>query len=264
MDDPVRIFRIEMLEARVFVDRSALGKAAAAAVAGKMKELLSKRPVTMIFAAADSQKEFLEALATQAGIDWTRVTAFHMDEFLGIPGTAPQSFGRWLRVRFFEKVKPGAVHYLDGMAGDAERECTRYASLLRASPPDITCMGIGENGHLAYNDPPFADFNDPRAVRTVEVALASRQQQVNEGCFASIEEVPRAAITLTIPALLSAPWIYCMVPGPRKARAVQRTLEGSIGAECPATILRRHDRTLLFLDRDSSNLADTALAGRTT
>ena len=262
MDDAIRTFKVDKLQARVFVDRHALGRAAAGDVAAKLTELLSKRPVSVIFAAAQSQNEFLEALIAMPGIDWSRVTAFHMDEFIGLPGTAPQSFGRWLRDRLFDKVKPGRVHYLDGMAKNVDQECARYAALLQASPPDITCMGIGENGHLAYNDPPGVDFNDPKAVKQIEVALASRQQQVNEGCFSRLEDVPRTAITLTVPALLSAPWIYSMVPGSRKAEAVKRTLEGSVSADCPATILRRHERAVLYLDRDSSTLADTAIAGR--
>lgn len=262
MDDAVRIMKVDQLQAQVFVDRRALGRASGAAVASKMRELLAKKPVSMIFAAAQSQIEFLETLVAQKGIDWSRVTAFHMDEFIGLPGTAPQSFGRWLSDRLFDKVKPGRVHYLDGLAKDVDRECARYSKLLQESPPDITCMGIGENGHLAYNDPPVADFKDPKAVKLVEIDVASRQQQVNEGCFRALDEVPKTALTLTIPTLLAAPWIYCMVPGERKAAAVKRTLEGSIATECPATILRRHDRVVLYLDRDSSKLADTAIAGR--
>jgi glucosamine-6-phosphate deaminase len=262
MDEATRIFKVDKLQAQVFVDRRALGRAAAEAAAAKLKELLGKKSVSVIFAAAQSQIEFLEALVATKGIDWSNVTAFHMDEFLGLPGTAAQSFGRWLRERLFDKVKPGKVHYLDGMAKDAGRECDRYAALLKASPADITCMGIGENGHLAYNDPPFASFDDPRGVKEVEVALASRQQQVNEGCFARLEEVPKTAITLTIPTLMAAPWIYCMVPGERKAKAVKRTLEGAVSADCPATILRRHERAVLYLDRDSAKLADTAIVGR--
>jgi len=263
MDDAIRIFKVDKLQARIFTDRRALGRAAAEATAATLKELLAIKPVSVIFAAAQSQNEFLEALIAIPGIDWSRVTAYHMDEFLGLPGTAPQSFGRWLRDRLFDKVRPGKVHYMDGLAADPEAECARYAALLQASPPDITCMGIGENGHLAYNDPPAAVFDDPKAVRQVDVTPASRQQQVNEGCFPRFEDVPRTALTLTIPTLLSAPWIYCMVPGERKAKAVKRTLEGPISADCPATIIRRHERTVLYLDRESSSmLADTAMAGR--
>src|SRR5579862_3555212 len=262
MDDAVRIMKVEKLQAKVYVDRAALGRAAGEAVAGKLKELLAKKPVSVIFAAAPSQNEFLQTLVAAKGIDWSRVTAFHMDEYVGLPGSAPQSFVRWLRDRIFDKVKPGKVHYLDGTAKDAEKECARYSELLKAAPPDLTCMGIGENGHLAFNDPPVADFQDPQAVKVVELDLASRKQQVNDGCFSALELVPRTAMTLTIPTLLSAAWIYCMVPGPRKAPAVKRTLEGEIATECPATILRRHERAVLFLDKDSASLADTALAGR--
>jgi glucosamine-6-phosphate deaminase len=262
MDDAIRTFKVEKLQSKVYTDRKAMGAAAGKAAAEKLKELLQKKAVSVIFAAAPSQNEFLETLVAEKGIDWSRVTAFHMDEYVGLPGTAPQSFGRWLRDRIFGKVKPGQVHYLDGMAKDAGQECARYSKLLQASPPDITCMGIGENGHLAFNDPPVADFNDPHAVKVVELDLASRQQQVNDGCFDKLDAVPKTAMTLTIPTLLSAPWIYCMVPGPRKAPAVKRTLEGAIATGCPATILRKHDRALLFLDKDSASQADTALAGR--
>src|SRR5436190_24153406 len=149
MDDAIRIMKVDKLQARVFTDTQALGRAAAAAVAAKMRELLAKKPVSMIFAAAQSQNEFLESLIAEKGIDWSGVTAFHMDEFIGLPGTAPQSFGMWLRDRLFDKEQPGRVHYLDGMAKNVDQECARYAALLQASPPDITCMGIGENGHLA-------------------------------------------------------------------------------------------------------------------
>jgi len=148
----------QKLQARVYVDRGALGRAAGEAAASKLRELLAKKPVSVIFAAAPSQNEFLGTLVAAKGIDWSRVTAFHMDEYVGLPGTAPQSFGRWLRDRLFDKVKPGKVHYLDGMAKNAGQECARYTALLKAAPPDVTCMGIGENGHLAFNDPPVADF----------------------------------------------------------------------------------------------------------
>ena len=262
MDDAVRIMKVEKLQAKVYVDRAALGRAAGEAAAAKLRELIATKPVSVIFAAAPSQNEFLETLVAAKGIDWSRVTAFHMDEYVGLPGSAPQSFGRWLRDRIFDKVRPKTVHYLDGMAMDPAKECARYAALLKAAPPDLTCMGIGENGHLAFNDPPVADFQDPQAVKIVELDLASRKQQVNDGCFDALDSVPKTAMTLTIPTLLSAPWIYCMVPGPRKAPAVKRTLDGEIATECPATILRRHERAVLFLDKDSASLADTALAGR--
>jgi glucosamine-6-phosphate deaminase len=147
------------------------------------------------------------------------------------------------------------------MAGDLEAECKRYAALLRAHPLDVACIGIGENGHLAFNDPPFANFQDPLLVKVVELDLVSRQQQVRDGCFKGLHEVPKKAITLTISAILSAKFIYCMVPAHSKAEAVKRTLEGPISTDCPATILRKHENAILFLDRDSAKLVRSAQKG---
>jgi glucosamine-6-phosphate deaminase len=182
------------------------------------------------------------------------VTAFHLDEYVGLSNEAPESFGHFLQVKLFEKVRPGNVYYLNGMAGDFEAECKRYAGLLRDHPLEVACIGIGENGHLAFNDPPFADFQDPLLVKIVELDLVSRQQQVRDGCFKSLEEVPQKAITLTIPVILSAKFIYCMVPAHSKAEAVKKTLQDSVSTDCPATILRKHENAILFLDRDSAKL----------
>ena len=179
-----------------------------------------------------------------------------MDEYVGLPLTAPQNFGFFLRERLFDKVHPGRVHYIDGMAEDPQAECDRYSSLLRDHPFDIACVGIGENGHLAFNDPPVADFNDPLWVKIVELDLASRQQQVHDGCFEDLASVPKKAITLTIPALFRSKFIYCMVPAATKAEAVKKTLRGPISTACPATILRRHQDAILFLDQESSRRID--------
>lgn len=206
----------------------------------------------MVFASAPSQEEFLEELSQSQGIAWNRITAFHLDEYIGLPGDAPQNFGRFLRVRLFEKVRPGKIYYINGMAKDLEAECNRYASLLMNHPLDIACVGIGENGHLAFNDPPVADFQDPRLVKMVDLDPISQQQQVNDGCFDDLEEVPRNAVTLTIPAIFSAKSIFCMVPGPTKADAVRMTLEDPLSSACPATILRKHGDATLFLDCDSA------------
>ena len=215
----------------------------------------------MVFAAADSQKELLEDLVRQPGLDWSRVTAFHMDEYLGVPGTAPQSFGRWLRTRLFDHVHPGIIHVMDGLA-EPDLECRRYSELLDSAPPDLCCLGIGENGHLAFNDPPVADFEDTAAVKRVEIDEASQIQQAAEGNFAKASDVPRDALTLTIPALLSASFLYGCVPGPRKAKAVRAALLDPISTACPATVLRRHPGTTLYLDSDSASLIDTTLARR--
>lgn len=259
----IRSLNVEQMRVEVYASRAEMGRAVAQAVATKMRELLSlKKGLSMVFAAADSQKEFLEGLAAEKGIDWGGVTAFHMDEYLGVPGTARQSFGRWLGDRLFDRVRPGAVHYMDGMAGRPERECDRYAALLRSAPLDMACLGIGENGHLAFNDPPVADFDDPKAVKVVEIDEASRVQQSAEGNFPRPEDVPKVALTMTIPALLAAPFIACTVPGPRKAAAVKAAVNDPITRACPATVLRRHPGTVVYLDPDSSRLIDTAIAGR--
>jgi glucosamine-6-phosphate deaminase len=166
------------------------------------------------------------------------------------------------QVKLFEKVHPGRVYYLDGMEKDVEAECKRYAALLKDHPLDIACIGIGENGHLAFNDPSFADFQDALLVKIVELDPVSRQQQVCDGCFQNLEKVPRKAITLMIPVILSTTFIYCMVPAHSKAEVVKRTLEGPISTSCLASILRKHGNVILFLDRDSAKLVRSVQKGK--
>lgn len=254
MEHTTRSFALENLKVKIFQDRIAMGQAAGQVVASRMVEMLKKKDLTMVFASAPSQNEFLEELSKSPGIEWKRVTAFHLDEYVGLPGTASQNFGRFLREKLFDKVNPGKVHYLNGMSGDPEAECERYAALFPDDAFDIACIGIGENGHLAFNDPPVADFEDPKRVKVFELDLTSRQQQVNDGCFRFLEGVPQKAMTLTLPTIFSSKFIYCMVPGPTKADAVKKTLEGPITADCPASILRKHREATLFLDQDSSKL----------
>jgi glucosamine-6-phosphate deaminase len=255
MNQEIRSFVVEKLKVMVFPDRKSMGKAAGQTVAAKMIDLLKKKKeLFMVFASAPSQNEFLEELSQSPGIDWKRVVAFHLDEYVGLPGEAPQNFGYFLRIRLFDKVHPGKVYYINGMAKDLEAECKRYSSLLKDHPFDIACVGIGENGHLAFNDPPVADFHDPLSVKVVELDPISREQQVHDKTFPDIEGVPRKAITLTIPTVFSAGFIYCMVPAPTKAEAVRKTLEDPISTSCPATILRRHENAVLFLDQDSARL----------
>lgn len=250
-----RAFAVEKLQVRLFSNRKEIGEAAGQSVAEKMREILKgRKALSIVFAAAPSQNEFLEELSQSPGIDWSKVTAFHLDEYVGLSNEAPESFGHFLRVKLFDKVYPGNVYYLNGMAEDLEAECKRYAGLLKEHPLDIACIGIGENGHLAFNDPPFADFQDPLLVKIVELVLVSREQQVRDGCFKKLREVPQKAITLTIPTILSARFIYCVVPGPTKAEAVKRTLTGPISTSCPASILRKHENAVLLLDEDSARL----------
>jgi len=248
--------RINKLNVGVYATRVEMGAEAARRVTEKIQSLLREQPVVnIIFAAAPSQEEFLQAL-WQSSIEWGRIRAFHMDEYIGLPPGAVQSFGNFLRERLFDKAPFLAVHYIDGDAVDQGKECQRYADLLKKYPPDIVCMGIGENGHIAFNDPPVADFADPYVVKVVELDLACRQQQVNDGCFAELRSVPTHAITLTIPTLMAAPYIYCIVPGRLKAEAVFNTLHREIIEAYPATILRNHAHAELFLDRMSAEKVD--------
>lgn len=243
------------LEVRRYETRSLLGQAAAEMLAVKLKELLAESgDVNIVFAAAPSQNEFLAALRQQPGIDWSRVNAFHMDEYIGLPPDAPQGFGNFLKERIFSRLPLRSVNYINGGATDPEEECERYEELLQSLPPHIVCMGIGENNHIAFNDPHVADFNDPRAVKIVELDQECRQQQVNDECFRHIAEVPRRAITLTVPTLMQAGLVYCMVPGKNKARAVYNTFQQEIDPRFPSTILREHPAAILFLDRESARL----------
>jgi glucosamine-6-phosphate deaminase len=252
--------RVERLRVRVYADRAAMGMAAGMAVATALRERLAcQQCVRMIFAAAPSQGEMLAALGAAPGIDWTRVTAFHMDEYLDLASDAPQRFGHFLREHLFARVEPGAVHYLAArpIAGDDDAaiatECARYTALLRVAPIDIVCLGIGENGHLAFNDPPVADFADPATVKPVELDDACRRQQVHDGCFAALHEVPTSAITLTVPALLQANSIYCIVPGKNKAVAVYQTLRSEVDESYPSTSLKNHADATLYIDNESAS-----------
>ncbi|CAM3590759.1 glucosamine-6-phosphate deaminase [Marinicrinis lubricantis] len=242
---------IDQLKVGVFDSRESMGRAAGEEAATVIRELLhEKEQIRIIFAAAPSQNEFLETLAHAEGIDWERITAFHMDEYVGLPEDAPQRFGNFLKKRLFDKVKPGQVHYIDGNAGTDE-ECRRYAALLQEREIDIVCMGIGENGHIAFNDPPVADFRDLAVIKLVELEEVCRRQQVHDGCFMQLEDVPTHALTLTIPALLAGSRLFCIVPGKTKREAVKHTLLGPITEQCPASILRTHPSCTLYLDKDA-------------
>jgi len=245
-------FKKDKLTVHVLDDRSALGQHAASIAAEKIRSLSrTQDSINIIFAAAPSQNEFLAALVRDKTIPWAKINAFHMDEYIGLPAQAPQSFASFLRERIFDKAPFASVNCIDGNTSDPEQECDRYARLLQSHPPDIVFMGIGENTHLAFNDPHVADFQDSKWVKQVSLDLACRQQQVNDGCFARLEQVPKYAITLTIPALMTATCIYCMVPGPTKRWAIDHTLNSSISPQYPSTILREHDHADLFVDHQS-------------
>lgn len=245
--------KIDLLEVARFDDRPAMGRAAADATATQIRELLSRQEtVSMIFAAAPSQNEFLAALVANEDIAWDRINAFHMDEYIGLPADAPQRFGQFLNERLFAKVPFRSVNYLNGNAPDIEEECKRYTDLLVEHPADIVCMGIGENCHIAFNDPHVADFDDEAWVKVVDLDLACRQQQVNDNCFTELNRVPTHALTLTIPALMAAPHIFCMVPGKNKVSAIRHTVTAEVSAVFPSTVLRTHPNAILFVDGESA------------
>jgi glucosamine-6-phosphate deaminase len=248
------IKEVEQLKVVTADTREQMGTLAAAAVELKINELLqSKEFVNMIFAAAPSQNEFIAALIEKQ-IDWSRINAFHMDEYIGLSADAPQGFGNFLREKLFGKVPFNEVHYLNGNAADLAEECKRYEILLNNYPCDIVCLGIGENTHLAFNDPHVADFNDKAWVKVVTLDEQCRNQQVNDGCFKEVSEVPTHALTLTIPALFKSKYAYCMVPGEKKAQAVHYTINSDISEKYPSTILKRHPEATLYLDKNSSML----------
>ncbi|MFE0752883.1 6-phosphogluconolactonase [Inquilinus sp. NPDC058860] len=240
------------IDVQVHPSRAAMGRAAAAAVAGDLRRRLQDGGAArMIFAAAPSQAEMLDALVAEPGIDWGRVTAFHMDEYIGLAPDAPARFALWLRRHLFDRLSFGAVHTIDP-GRDPAAAAAEYARLLSAAPIDIVCLGIGVNGHLAFNDPPVADLADPLDVKVVELDAVCRRQQVDDGGFPRLADVPTHAITLTVPRLLRADRLVCVVPGAAKREAVRRALHDPVGAACPATALRWHPAVTLFLDPESN------------
>lgn len=240
---------------KIFATRDEAGRAAAEEVSQLARDLLAAKPqVRMIFAAAPSQNEFLQCFSQDRRIDFARITAFHMDEYVGLAPDAPQGFGNFLRERLFGRAPFGAVHYIDGAAGDMAAECRRYAKLLNEAPIDIVCMGVGENGHIAFNDPGAADRSDPLDVKLVALDGVCRMQQVHDGCFAHIDEVPERAATLTVQRLCRADHHFCVVPAATKRQAVRRAICGPIGDDCPATYLRLCRDARFYLDADSAAL----------
>jgi glucosamine-6-phosphate deaminase len=248
----------------IYETRALMGIAAATAVASTVRHLLAqKAEVNIVFAAAPSQNEFLAALVRE-DIDWERINAFHMDEYIGLENGSEATFSRYLKTHLFNHVRCKAVHFIQGDADNAQVECNRYAGLLQQYPIDIVCMGIGENNHIAFNDPHVADFNDTEVVKTVALDTECRQQQVNDGCFPSLAAVPTHAITLTVHALLHCKYIFCTVPGERKANAVYHTLHSPVGEQYPSTALRTHRAVQMFLDKDSAGeIVKGAIPART-
>jgi glucosamine-6-phosphate deaminase len=251
----LRSFVVDSLPVRIHASGLDLAREAAHTAADALRTALDRQPsAAAIVASATSQIAFLDALVAEPNIDWPRVTLFHMDEYLGIADDHPASFRRFLRERVQQRLPVRTFHYLRGDCPEPLAECDRYAQLLRAQPIALCCLGIGENGHLAFNDPPVANFNDPHPVKLVQLDRACRQQQVGEGCFPTLQAVPQYAFTLTHPTLVAATTLVCVVPERRKAAAVRDTLRGPIAPSCPASFLRRQSHCTLFLDQDSASL----------
>ncbi|MBN2610148.1 MAG: glucosamine-6-phosphate deaminase [Bacteroidales bacterium] len=245
--------KINGLDVNIFGSRDQLGKTAANDIVIRINELLkTKLEIRMIFAAAPSQNEMLEHLIKSDKVDWSRIVAFHMDEYIGLQKGASQLFSEFLKEKLFNHVPFKKVHLIDG--NNSSYECLRYSKLISMKPIDIVCMGIGENGHIAFNDPPVADFNDPEIMKKVKLDYVCRQQQVHDGCFSSIDHVPEYAYTLTIPTLMKGAYLFCVVPGKSKREAVSQTLYNpEITTKWPSTVLRNHAHCKLYFDNDSFN-----------
>jgi glucosamine-6-phosphate deaminase len=249
---PIRSLQCEQLHIAVYGTRAEAGAASAARFADRLNAAIRERgKAAVVFASAPSQNEFTAALRGQ-DIDWTRVTAFHLDEYVGIDAAHPASFRRYIREHLLDHVPFGTFHELRGDAPDPEAEAARYAALLAEAKPDVVALGIGENGHLAFIDPPVCDFSEPRDVRVVDLDDVCRMQQVHDGCFAAFGDVPKRALSLTIPFFMRTPHAVVTVPGPTKRDAVKAAILGPVTEQCPASILRRHPDATLMLDKEAA------------
>jgi glucosamine-6-phosphate deaminase len=247
-------FHADKLHVKIYEKKSDMGEAAADFVAKHIQGAIQQKgTANLILATGASQFSLIGALKEKK-IEWEKVTVFHLDEYKEISDQHPASFRKYLKERILNIVKPGKVYLINGDAANLEEEITEYEKQLKAHPIDIACIGIGENGHIAFNDPSVADFNDPKWVKVVELDHACRMQQLGEGWFPSFEDVPKEAVSLTISAIMSCKTICCVVPDERKSLAVKHTIYNEISTECPATILRKHPDTVLFLDLPALSL----------
>jgi glucosamine-6-phosphate deaminase len=253
--DSSRIWTVDGATVAVHHDVEAMARAAADEACAVMRAAAEARGVVhAMFATGNSQLAFVRALVEETdGVPWSDTVVFHMDEYVGVGPDHPAGFQRWIRERIVEPAQPKAAYYVEGL-GDASAECVRYADLLREHPVDLCCLGIGENGHLAFNDPPVADFDDPLDVKIVELDAACRRQQANEGHFPDVDAVPAQAITVTVPALLRAARVLAIVPKARKAEPVRDALTGPISTRCPASALRTSSHATIHLEPESARL----------
>ncbi len=255
--EPSRTWTVDRASVNVHPDLDALALAAADEARDVMRAASEARGVVhAMFATGNSQLAFVRALVEETeSVPWSDTVVFHMDEYVGVGPEHPAGFQRWIRERIVEPARPKAAYYVEGL-GDAQEECTRYADLIRRHPLDLCCLGIGENGHLAFNDPPVADFDDPLDVKVVKLDPACRRQQVNEGHFPDLDAVPARAITVTIPALLRAGRVLAVVPEARKAQSVRDALMGPVSTRCPASALRTVAHASIHLEPESASLLE--------
>ena len=245
---------VNKLPVKIYTSREKMGYAAAQDAANRINQIINtKGEANVVFAAAPSQNELIAHLLTM-DIDWSKVRGFHQDEYVGISSTEPAGFGNFLDRAIFKKVNFKEIHYMLCDVDQSEEKCIAYTELMKQHPIDLIFLGVGENGHLAFNDPSVADFNDPKSVKIVELDDVCRQQQVNDGCFATIDDVPKQAMTLTMSCIMNIPEAICVVPGPRKANAIFNAVAGPVAVSCPASILRNHANAVLYLDVDSAAL----------
>jgi len=265
MSAPRAEFRAGRATVRIYASSRAMADVTAAAAAGVLCDAVRARGrARVIIGTGPSQAAFIAALTRRAEVPWSQVEVFHMDEYVGMAPTHPASFRRWLHTHLTNVVRPAAVHDLAGDAPDAGAEMARYAALLQAAPIDLSCVGFGENGHLAFNDPHVADFDDPLTVKRVDLDDRCRLQQVGEGHFPSLDASPATALTVTLPALMRAGTVIACVPDARKAEAVRAALTGPISPTCPASLVRTHPRAFVFLDAEAASLLDERVMASAT
>ncbi|WP_445635290.1 Glucosamine-6-phosphate deaminase [Nostoc sp. DSM 114161] len=250
-----KFFRVDDLLVQIYNSEAEMAFSVAEITQQYLQQILNEQDTAAILlATGNSQLKFLDGLIKLGGVDWSRITLLHLDEYLGISANHSASFRRYMRERVEKRVAPKEFHYIEGDTLQPVAECDRYTKLLQAQPIDLCCLGVGENGHLAFNDPAVANFQDPYSVKLVKLDKVNRQQQVNTGHFPNIETVPQYAFTVTLPTICSAKKIICLAPETRKANVVKQMLQGAITTECPASILRQQPQATLFLDVNSATL----------
>ncbi len=254
MNQLIKKLKAEKLNLEIYQDETSAGVASANFVAEKLNTVIAERgSANLILATGASQFAFIEAIK-KLNVDWSKITVFHLDEYKNLPETHPASFRKYLKERILNEIKPAKAYLINGDAENLDEMVKDYEALLKKYPVDVACIGIGENGHIAFNDPGVADFNDTKLVKVVQLDDACRNQQLGEGWFPAFDDVPKEAVSLTITAIMNCKVISCLCPNKRKANAIYNTVYAPISTDCPSTILRTHPDTVIFLDKDSASM----------